>query len=100
MKEGIVFVNKIKQLVDKLERNPHWLSKKANVTYRIVRNLYNEATIPPSTSIGTLFSIAQALGVAVDELYIAEDHLNNIERRPKKGAKPKKDQKRQLSKSI
>lgn len=78
MKEGVVFVNRIKEIVDSMERNPHWLSKKAHVTYRIVRNLYNQEAIPPSTSIGTLWAIAQALGVKVDDLYtIGQNHRNS-----------------------
>lgn len=72
MKEGIVMVNQIKSLLDSIEKNPHWLSRQSNVTYRIVLGLYKSYTIPPTTSIGTLWSIASALGVGVDDLYKIE----------------------------
>ena len=61
--------NQIKRLVDDIEKNPHWLSRRADLTYRIVLNLYKSDDIPPTTSIGTLQKIADALGVSVADLY-------------------------------
>lgn len=65
-------VNKIKEHLDNIGQNPHWLSRKADLTYRIVLKLCTRDTIPPTTSIGTLQSIATALGVKVDDLYTVQ----------------------------
>lgn len=62
-------ISKIKELVDKAGLNPHWISTRTRITYRIVLGLYNSEVIPPKTGIGTLQSIASVLGVKVDDLY-------------------------------
>lgn len=71
MMEGVIMINKIKILLDSIKQNPHWLSQKANLTYRVVLRLYKADTIPPTTPIGTLWSIAKVLGVKIDDLYEA-----------------------------
>lgn len=77
MKE-IRLVNHIQELllgmdIPERNRNPHWLAREAGLTYRIVLNLYNAETIPYTTSMGTLLSIAEVLGVKVDDLYTVEE---------------------------
>jgi hypothetical protein len=69
LRRGVVLVNRIKEIVDSQDRNPHWLSKRADLSYRVVLKLYKAEMVPASTSIGTLWSIADVLGVTVDELY-------------------------------
>lgn len=72
MREGVIMISKIKTLLDAKGKNPHWLSQQANITYRIVLRLCSSETIPPTTPIGTLWSIAEVLGTSVDDLYIIE----------------------------
>jgi hypothetical protein len=67
--EQMELVSRIKFLLDKTGQNPHWLSMQSGLTYRVVLRLYNSATIPLTTPIGTLLSIAKVLGVKVDDLY-------------------------------
>jgi hypothetical protein len=62
-------VSHIRSLVDNTGHNPHWVSMQSGLTYRVVLRLYNSETIPLTTPIGTLLSIANALGVTVDDLY-------------------------------
>ena len=69
MVEDIKMINKISDLLDNIGKNPHWLSQKTSITYRIVLGLCKEKVIPPKTTIGTLQSIATVLGVKVDDLY-------------------------------
>lgn len=72
MLEGVIMVSKVKDLTDKAGLNPHQLSKKTGITYRIVLGLYQGGTISPDVRIGTLQSIASVLGVKVDDLYRIE----------------------------
>lgn len=64
--------NKIKQLIDERETNPHAVSQQAGITYRIVLQLYNADSIKLSTPVGTLQKIADALGVPVTDLFDVE----------------------------
>lgn len=61
--------SKVKDLVDKAGLNPHQISRKTGITYRIVLGLYQRDTISPDVKIGTLQAIAGVLGVRVDDLY-------------------------------
>lgn len=72
MLEDTIMVNKIKGLMDAAGLNPHQVSRKTGITYRIVLGLYHSDTISIDTKIGTLLSIASALGVKVDDLYTVE----------------------------
>ena len=64
--------NKIKQLIDDRETNPHQVSQKAGLTYRIVLSLYNAEYIKGTTPIDTLQRVADVLGVSVGDLYEPE----------------------------
>ena len=74
--KGFILMNRIKEIVDAKGQNPHWLSRKTGVTYRVVRELYNSPQIKPTTSIGTLAAIAQVLDRTVDDLYIVQPKTN------------------------
>ena len=65
-------INKIKQLIDEHNTNPHAVSRKSGLTYRIVLDLYNAEELKPSTPIGTLQRIADALGEPVTRLFEVE----------------------------
>jgi hypothetical protein len=73
MREDTRFVNLIQQIATSVGyNNPHALARDARITYRIVRRLYNEPYIKPTTPIGTLDALAVTLGVTVDDLYKRE----------------------------
>lgn len=61
--------SKIKRLIDEMNTNPHAVSRKAGLTYRIVLELYNADQVKPSTPIGTLVKIANVLEVPVTDLF-------------------------------
>lgn len=73
MIEDIRMVNKIKELMDKAGLNPHQVSRKTGITYRIVLGLYHSDTISPDAKIGTLLLIANEIGVKVDDLYTVQE---------------------------
>lgn len=73
MLEDITMVNKIKTLIDQAGTNPHQVSRRTGITYRIVLGLYQKDVISPDTKIGTLWLIADALGVGVDDLYTVQE---------------------------
>lgn len=64
--------SKIKQIIENQGTNPHAVSKKTGLTYRIVLGLHNAEYIKRSTPIGTLEDIAYALNVSVIDLYEVE----------------------------
>ena len=60
--------NNIRRLADERNLNPTQLSRRADITYRMVLDYYKAPEIQDSIKLGTLRKLANALGVTVSEL--------------------------------
>lgn len=73
MREDIKLLNLIREIaIGAGFDNPHALARQSGITYRIVKRLYDAPYVKPTTSIGTLDTLALTLGVKVDDLYKRE----------------------------
>lgn len=60
--------NNIRRLADERGMNPTQLSRRADITYRLVLDYYKAPEIHDGVKLGTLRKLAAALGVTVSGL--------------------------------